>query len=116
MESWEENSKLGDVIMKVVNYFMLYPVYVSEFEIQMKTLRETKKSNPKFAEFLNEAFVKMEDKSNDLGSLLVTPVQRIPRYLMLVKELLKYTWQEHVSFSPPFFFAAFFSLFFLVVG
>ena len=41
----------------------------------------------------------MNDTSNDLASLLVTPVQRIPRYLMLVKELLRYTWPEHGDFA-----------------
>lgn len=83
--SWHDSSCLGDVILKIVMFFKLYPVYVSEFEIQMKTLKETKAQNTNFCDFLNGAFLKMNDSSNDLASLLVTPVQRIPRYLMLVK-------------------------------
>jgi len=30
-----------------------------------------------------------------LESLLITPVQRIPRYEMLLKDLLKHTWPSH---------------------
>jgi hypothetical protein len=65
----------------------------------MKTLKETKSSNDKFAKFLKAAFKEMNDPSNDLASLLVTPVQRIPRYLMLVRSMLKHTWEEHVDYA-----------------
>jgi hypothetical protein len=42
VESWTEQSCIGDVILKVSVFFKLYPVYVSEFEAQMKTLREVR--------------------------------------------------------------------------
>lgn len=122
VESWnDESSTLGDVILTMVPLFKLYPVYVSEFEQQMKTLRETKASNAAFAAFLQQGFKNMGDTSNDIASLLVVPVQRIPRYLMLVKQvreketpcwsssltvtvscssqLLKHTWQTHADFA-----------------
>jgi hypothetical protein len=35
----------------------------------------------------------------DLSSLLVMPIQRIPRYVLLLKELLKYTPESHVDFN-----------------
>lgn len=77
---------------------------------------KTKLSNANFASFLGEAFkvsearhvccvvVKiwsqaMNDPSNDLASLLVTPVQRIPRYLMLVKQLIKHTPPTHPDYG-----------------
>lgn len=34
----------------------------------------------------------------DLGAFLLTPVQRIPRYILLLKQLLKYTDESHPDF------------------
>jgi hypothetical protein len=64
----------------------------------MKALKEAKK-NERFWEFIKTGFQVLKDPSNDLPSLLITPVQRIPRYLMLVTQLLKYTWPEHQDYS-----------------
>jgi len=36
----------------------------------------------------------------DLSSILIQPVQRLPRYQLLIKELLKYTEEGHVDYAP----------------
>lgn len=47
------------------------------------------KSYPKFHEFI----LRQESKPtiNKLNSLLITPIQRIPRYILLLKELKNHT-------------------------
>jgi len=35
----------------------------------------------------------------DLSSLLITPVQRIPRYELLLKELINCTWETHPDYT-----------------
>merc|ERR1712000_479386 len=40
-----------------------------------------------------------EISSLDLDSFLILPVQRMPRYLLLLKELLKYTPDNHPDFA-----------------
>lgn len=45
-----------------------------------------------FLEFCNQAFPKFSFSVVDLPSLLITPIQRIPRYQLLLKDLLKHTW------------------------
>jgi len=34
-----------------------------------------------------------------LSSLLITPIQRIPRYQMLIESLLKNTWKSHEDYQ-----------------
>lgn len=34
-----------------------------------------------------------------LNSLLITPIQRIPRYLLLLREILNYTPTNHKGFN-----------------
>ena len=118
---WGPHSKIGDLFLDMNPYFKLYPVYVSDFENQLKALKvrthfdtlysffpvrelifsfsQEAKHNERFWEFIKGGFQVLKDPSNDLPSLLITPVQRIPRYLMLVQQLLKYTWPEHVDYK-----------------
>lgn len=35
----------------------------------------------------------------DLGAFLLTPVQRVPRYILLMKQLLKYTEPQHPDYQ-----------------
>ncbi len=98
VSSWTPSSKIGDSFLTMIPYFKLYPVYVSDFESQMKALKEAK-NNERFWEFVKGGFALLKDPSNDLPSLLITPVQRIPRYLMLVNQLLKYTWPSHWDYA-----------------
>ncbi|KAL6064859.1 hypothetical protein QOT17_010581 [Balamuthia mandrillaris] len=53
-------------------------------------------------EFLEKVREKLNDERTeqtdmDIHSLLILPVQRIPRYRLLLQELLKYTPREHVD-------------------
>ncbi len=98
VKSWTPSSKIGDLFLTMIPYFKLYPVYVSDFENQMKALKDAK-NNERFWEFIKGGFALLKDPSNDLPSLLITPVQRIPRYLMLVTQLRKYTWPTHDDYA-----------------
>jgi hypothetical protein len=48
---------------------------------------------------VQEVFVNLGDPTNDLASMLVTPVQRIPRYVMMLKDLLKNTSPQHPDYN-----------------
>jgi hypothetical protein len=66
--------------------FVRYIVYVSNFELSTLKIRELRKRDKsRFAELVLEVFVNLGDPTNDLASMLVTPVQRIPRYVMMLK-------------------------------
>jgi hypothetical protein len=38
-------------------------------------------------------------KVGTLGSFLIMPVQRIPRYALLLRDLLKNTWEDHPDYE-----------------
>jgi len=48
--------------------------------------------------FLKEKWPNIEPVSH-LSSLLITPIQRIPRYQMLLESLYKKTWKTHVDYE-----------------
>eukprot|EP00012_Vannella_robusta_P005789 CAMPEP_0206209004 /NCGR_PEP_ID=MMETSP0166-20121206/16632_1 /ASSEMBLY_ACC=CAM_ASM_000260 /TAXON_ID=95228 /ORGANISM="Vannella robusta, Strain DIVA3 518/3/11/1/6" /LENGTH=95 /DNA_ID=CAMNT_0053630281 /DNA_START=442 /DNA_END=726 /DNA_ORIENTATION=+ len=41
--------------------------------------------------------LRLEGKS--IGSFLIMPVQRIPRYYLLLKDLFKHTWEDHPDYA-----------------
>lgn len=49
-------------------------------------------------EFLTNALSKPECNRLDLSSFMIMPVQRIPRYELLIGNLVKHTWADHADF------------------
>ncbi|XP_062508378.1 uncharacterized protein LOC134184648 isoform X2 [Corticium candelabrum] len=65
--------------------------YTSALEIQRRL-----KHNGKFTSFITEAEA---NSGHILSALLIIPIQRIPRYELLLKELLKHTDKDHPDYG-----------------
>ena len=52
-------------------------------------IEKLKSTNPKFLAFLNECRSALHEM--DMESYLIMPVQRVPRYVLLLKELVRST-------------------------
>lgn len=61
---------------------------------------ESRKAQPDLQMFLQHCLLKPECRSLDLGSFLLKPVQRICKYPLLLKALLKVTPESHADFGP----------------
>ena len=59
-----------------------------------------RKTNKRFVAFLDEAMTTLEAKGQTLAALQTTPVQRICKYPLLLKELIKNTPPEHADYAP----------------
>ncbi|KAJ2963914.1 hypothetical protein NQZ79_g1170 [Umbelopsis isabellina] len=66
-------------------------------DAQITNLRE-QKINPAYRAFLDRAKDHPDSKRQTLHDLLVQPGQRIGRYTMMFKEMLKYTSSEHPDY------------------
>jgi hypothetical protein len=53
-------------------------------------VQEIQQNNPSMAEFITSQETRPE-VNNKLSSLLITPIQRVPRYKLLLKEVLRHT-------------------------
>lgn len=62
------------------------------------SFQELPKCHPKLYRFICTQESRPE-VSAKLNSLLITPIQRIPRYLLLLRELLSYTPTGHKSYN-----------------
>ncbi|EKX48904.1 hypothetical protein GUITHDRAFT_68382, partial [Guillardia theta CCMP2712] len=72
----------------------LYQRYVSHYERASQCYFESKEKVKEFALFLEKAQMNHESSVLSLDSYLIMPVQRIPRYKLLLEEILKYTPED----------------------
>ena len=90
------NVNIGAVFKQIAPYLKLYTVFVNKFDESVNILKRARKNNKLFVPWLQTVQIA---EGMDLGSLLITPVQRIPRYDLLLKELIKCTPDTHVDFE-----------------
>ncbi|XP_077862817.1 FYVE, RhoGEF and PH domain-containing protein 4-like, partial [Saccoglossus kowalevskii] len=89
LKEWSSNPRLGDLMTTFAPYFQMYTSYVKEFERAMELLNSLMVKVPDFAEL-----VRTIQKDKTCGNLslphhMLEPVQRVPRYQLLLGEYLK---------------------------
>ena len=79
-------------------FFKLYAEYIVNFEQSREKIALLREKNSSFVRFIKAAERVADPQGKQpFESYLITPVQRIPRYKMLLSELLKYTPEEHLD-------------------
>lgn len=71
--------------------FQLYSKFVVQFDASIALLTAARKKRKKLVQFLRECSENSRCNGMALESYLIMPVQRVPRYKMLLTELLKHT-------------------------
>ncbi|ELP90470.1 Rho/RAC guanine nucleotide exchange factor, putative [Entamoeba invadens IP1] len=93
------SSKLGEALSLFIPMLNVYKLYVGNSDLSINTLIEMSK-NKKF----NDLLVLLREqlppgKQLDLRSFLIMPVQRLPRYSLLLADLIKHTSKDHPDFE-----------------
>eukprot|EP01123_Difflugia_compressa_P013702 TRINITY_DN650_c0_g4_i2.p1 TRINITY_DN650_c0_g4~~TRINITY_DN650_c0_g4_i2.p1 ORF type:complete len:444 (-),score=125.28 TRINITY_DN650_c0_g4_i2:59-1390(-) len=96
IDNWNETQLIGDIFLKNAVALTLYTTYVNNYDQSMMTIERLLK-NKDFSKFVSE---RSETKANIiLPSLLIQPIQRIPRYRLLLEDLAKHTWISHPDYT-----------------
>jgi len=97
---WPYWNGVGKIFVELAPYLKLYLVYILNFDVALHTLIEKQKMHKQFREFLEKTSKDPLSCGLNLQGHLIMPIQRIPRYELLLKELLKFTIPEHVDYEP----------------
>ncbi|XP_070607613.1 rho guanine nucleotide exchange factor 17 [Erythrolamprus reginae] len=106
VQNWHEKQKVGEILVESFSKDILvniYSAYIDNFLNAKDAIRIAKEARPAFMKFLAQSMRENKEKQA-LSDLLIKPVQRIPRYELLVKDLLKHTSEEHPDY--PFLIEA----------
>lgn len=97
---------IAEVFTQYASFFKFYIDYLKNYELLMNTISKLQLKNKKFEKWFqsHEKTIKKRSKKEfnqeeALMSHLIKPVQRVPRYVLLLRELLKYTEKGNPSYD-----------------
>lgn len=76
--------------VKMAPYFKLYSVYAFDYKNAILIVQDLINKNSEFRKFVYNAESRPEVQTK-LNSLLIVPIQRVPRYRLLLQQVLLYT-------------------------
>ncbi|KAK7081048.1 FYVE, RhoGEF and PH domain-containing protein 3 [Halocaridina rubra] len=89
MASWEQNRRIGDIMKNFAPFLKMYTEYVRNFDNAMTLISQWQAKCPRFAAIMDEIHSLDVCGSLTLQHHMLSPVQRIPRYEMLLRDYLK---------------------------
>jgi len=97
---WQDSSCIGDVFYENSKWIKLYKHYVNNYDTAMQFLATLRKKNSKVRKYLKELEYTPVMSNLNLEAFLVVPVQRIPRYVLLLRDLSRNTPDTHKDYVP----------------
>ncbi|ELP88827.1 Rho/RAC guanine nucleotide exchange factor, putative [Entamoeba invadens IP1] len=89
------SDSVGECFQRFIPFLKVYKLFIGNNEVCLGSIAKLEKSEEATA-YLEQCRLKIEGPSQQpLRSLLIMPVQRIPRYVLLIKDLLKNTDESH---------------------
>ena len=85
-------TRIGDQFVKFCPYFRMYQNYCNNYDNAMVLLQKYN-NKQSFAVYCEEAKLRCSNKT--LQSLLIIPIQRLPRYKLCLSEIVKNTENNH---------------------
>ena len=89
IENWESRKKIADVLVAKANFLKIYSEYIKNLQHSRKLIEESIQKFPPFAKFLAEFEKHPVCQGLGVGSHMISPIQRVPRYELLLKTYLK---------------------------
>ncbi|EDV28974.1 uncharacterized protein TRIADDRAFT_52385 [Trichoplax adhaerens] len=97
---WSEDQQIGLCFLKRMPRFIIYIDYCNNYDNAEAAFKQNLRKKKDFEELLNVCYNHSRcQKSLQLPSYLITPVQRIPRYLLLFKDLIDKTDESHADYE-----------------
>jgi len=94
VKTWTESSVISDLFLEA-RWIKLYKHYINQYDTAAKYVKEWRETVKPFGKYLKETEWTPALQCTNLESLLVTPIQRLPRYVLLLEEIAKYTPENH---------------------
>ncbi|KAF8949354.1 hypothetical protein BGZ47_005577 [Haplosporangium gracile] len=94
--------RIGRAFAEHVAYMKMYSFYINNFDNALRVLQTQltqAKHKKKMKEFLRRCAKHPNHTQLALQGYLLLPVQRIPRYKLLLQDLLENTWVDHVDYQ-----------------
>merc|ERR1719356_41342 len=78
-------------MIQFIPFMKMYQNYINNHDNSSKILAERREKNSNFKEFLLEQQHHEKTRGMGLASFLILPIQRVPRYELCLREIIKLT-------------------------
>ncbi|XP_063980789.1 FYVE, RhoGEF and PH domain-containing protein 4-like [Diachasmimorpha longicaudata] len=89
MKNWDTNPRIGDIMKNFAPFLKMYTEYVKNFDYAMNLISTLQQKVPRFASIVSEIQKLEECAKLSLSHHMLSPIQRLPRYELLLKDYLK---------------------------
>jgi FYVE/RhoGEF/PH domain-containing protein 5/6 len=93
----DPSKTIGAVFLRFAPFFKLYIEFVQAHETASRKLSQLLAKNTKFRRAHDNAKALHETRGFSLASLLIMPIQRVPRYTLLIQSLNEQTPHDHMD-------------------
>uniref|UniRef100_A0A915ALU3 DH domain-containing protein n=1 Tax=Parascaris univalens TaxID=6257 RepID=A0A915ALU3_PARUN len=100
LENFQSDTRIGDVLLshfKKQSMIETYIAFVDNFKFAKQAIAEAR-AKPAFEKYYMRCCRDHRNKI-DLDSLLISPIQRVPRYELILKQIIKHTSVEHADYE-----------------
>ena len=95
LEKWHPYCVVAELFLNQVANLQIYLTYVSTYEHAVEALRRAKVRNRETGQWVKQIFNELGERTSELNTYLITPIQRLPRYVLLLSSIKKYTPEDH---------------------
>ncbi|CAN7942379.1 unnamed protein product, partial [Ixodes hexagonus] len=89
LASWDKEPRVGDIMKDFAPFLKMYAEYVRNYDQAVHLINSWYTKQPRFAAIVDDVHRMPECGHLTLQHHMLTPVQRVPRYQLLLKEYLK---------------------------
>eukprot|EP01119_Soliformovum_irregulare_P008184 TRINITY_DN2118_c0_g1_i3.p1 TRINITY_DN2118_c0_g1~~TRINITY_DN2118_c0_g1_i3.p1 ORF type:complete len:592 (+),score=142.31 TRINITY_DN2118_c0_g1_i3:191-1777(+) len=99
ISDWSPWQRIGDMFIEFTSFLKVYTQYVKDFPQAQDAFDSLKAKNTRFSKFLQDCKTNPGTTGLELDAYLILPIQRIPRYNLLLGEMVKHTWADHHDYA-----------------
>jgi hypothetical protein len=84
---------------EIIPYLKIYSTFINNYSESSEILLRLNQNNPQYSKFMQKCrYANVKCRGQDLHILLINPIQRIPRYRLLLESLLKNSPNFHPEY------------------
>ncbi|XP_044289894.1 FYVE, RhoGEF and PH domain-containing protein 4 isoform X2 [Varanus komodoensis] len=99
MQEWDTNPRISDILQKLAPFLKMYGEYVKNFDNAMELVKTWTERSPHFKSIIQDIQKQKICGNLTLQHHMLEPVQRIPRYEMLLKDYLRKLPQDSLDWK-----------------
>ena len=96
-KKWINKPQISDPFSTFTPLFTMYSNYMNKYSLKIDCITSNIENNSNFVEFSQQA--RKYTQNQLLSALIILPIQRLPRYKLLLAEILKHTEPDYRDYK-----------------